>query len=110
MAAQDPRLKDAIGGWLADGPLRLHEVLQRGQAAGLLSAEDDDAWEELEFHFSTTDGYWRLDHDSLDETVVLARNFLDTGLILTHRATEEELSEGALVEDPDLGLLTASVG
>lgn len=102
-------LQDAVDGWLADGPLSVEELARRAVKAGLMPDGVDDEGMEPEDHIDAllerSDGYWTINSHSLDERVVSACTFIETGMTFTHRATAKELDAEALDEMPDLSVL-----
>ncbi|QGG94338.1 YecA family protein [Actinomarinicola tropica] len=103
------KLSDAIDGWLAERPMTLRELAERAVATGLLVDELDDEGfgpvDEVEDVISRSDAYWTRGDESSDGEVVLTRTFLETGMTLTHRVTEEEAVAGAVAEMPDLSVV-----
>lgn len=106
--AHDAALRHALHTWLADGPMRTETLVALGQERGLLDADEDEAWDALTHHLDTTNEYWRIDHESIDEQVASSGAVLE-GRTLTHRVTSEDLAEGTLDAGTDLLALLSDV-
>jgi hypothetical protein len=103
-------LKDAIDGWLADGPQPVDELTTRAVAAGLVEGADDEDWDDEAFHavraiIESSDDYWTVGRETVQEAVTLVRPLVDSGLTLTHRVTAGELEAEAVAAMPDLAVL-----
>lgn len=101
----------ALQEWLRDGPLPIGELIRRGQAAGVLPEDDEDALDDVDAYVDMSPGYWPFDHgpgdDASDEDLWVAAEsaFADNGLVVTHRLTDAEVTAGAVAHDTDLTAL-----
>lgn len=88
-------MRDALDGWLADGPLSVGELARRAVRAGLVREGADDEGMEPEDHIEAlidrSDAYWTIDARPDDGLVVSVRRFIETGMTFTHRVTAAEL-------------------
>lgn len=102
-------LDDAIEGWLVERPLSLEELTDRAVTAGFLAPDVDDEGfgpeDHVQWLIEGSDSYWTRRAYTIDEAIVLARSFTESGMTFTHRVTAEEVAAQALDEMPDLSVL-----
>ncbi|MGI8662237.1 MAG: SEC-C metal-binding domain-containing protein [Acidimicrobiales bacterium] len=98
----DEDLKQAVEGWLALRPRTIAELAEEALKAGLVEADDPVGAEQvIDDLISATDETWVTG----DDLVVLTASYVDTGMTFTHRITEAELGDEAVVFAPDLTVL-----
>ncbi|MDP1818615.1 MAG: SEC-C metal-binding domain-containing protein [Acidimicrobiales bacterium] len=99
---QDDELKRVVDGWLAQRPRTIESLAEDALKTGLVAADDlFEAEHIIDDLISATDETWVTG----DDLVVLTSTYVDTGMTFTHRITQAELDDEAVVFAPDLTVL-----
>lgn len=103
------RFKDAVDGFLAEGPLTMGLLAERAELGGVIPSEfaedDEDATDAIEGLIADSDDYWTKLDDAGNEVIYLASGFTDTGMTFTHHVSADELQDGKVNLSPDLSVL-----